>query len=116
MRTRDFQLLFVILGLVLSAALMSDPPLLRTSILSLFALSGSLFAFSVWVRSRASRSRTILVSGSAVLLAASLWLEFVLFSIETPLRWLLALALAWMISLPAAFALASLSDRLLGLR
>jgi len=112
MRASGIQLLLVILGLVLSAALMSSPLELWSAALSLLTLMVTLIAFSTWVHSRAVRSRSILLNGAAVLLAAALWLEFILTAVESPLRWLLAIALAWMMAPFAAFGLAFLVERI----
>ena len=111
MKSRDFQLLFVILGLVLSAALMSGSVGVGSALLSLAALSASLLALSIWVRSRAGRIQTLLASGFSVLLAATLWFDFILVSVEESLRWLIAFALAWMVAFPATFALTTMAER-----
>jgi hypothetical protein len=111
-RHRDVQLLLVILGLASSTALLSNPPEVWSALLSLLTLAATLIALSALVRSRSMRSRSLLLSGGAVLLAGTLWLGFVLASIESPLRWLLAFALAWMVALFFAYALTNLAERL----
>ena len=113
MRAADNQLVLVIVGLVLSAALISSPVVAWSAVLSLIVMSLTLIAFSAWVRTRAVRSRSVLVIGVACLLAATLWLEFVLSPIESPLRWLLSFALAWMLAPFSALALVSFAERLI---
>ena len=112
MRSSDNQPPLVIIGLVLSAALLSNSPQLWSAALSLLTLSFTLIVFSTWVRSRTVRSRSILLSGLAVLPAAALWLDFVLTPVESPLRWLLAFALAWMVVPFAAYGLISLAEEI----
>ena len=117
MKSRDFQLVFVILGLVLSAALMSGTVGVGSALLTLAALSGSLLAFSIWVRSRAGRFQTLLAAGLSVLLAATLWFDFILVSVDQSLRLLIAFALAWMVAFPVTFALTAIAERFsVGLR
>lgn len=112
MRVRDFQLLYVILGMVISASLLSNPLELWSAGLSLVTLSGTLIAFSTWVRSRTARSLSILFSGAGAFLGAALWLEYLLTPVEPPLRWLLSFALAWIVAPLTAFALTALAERL----
>jgi len=112
MRVREFQLLYVILGMAISAFLLSNPLDLWSAGLSLVTLSGTLIAFSIWVRIRIARSRSILFSGAAAFLAAALWLEYLLTPVELSLRWLLSFALAWTVAPLAAFALTALAERL----
>ena len=111
MRAGDIQRLVLILGLVVSAALLSSPLELWSAALLLLTLSGTLIALSAWVRSQTTRSRSILLSGAAALLASTLWLEFALTLVESPLRWLLAFALSWMVAPFAALTLTSLAER-----
>jgi len=112
MRSRDLQLPLVILGLTLSSALLSGPPEPWRAALSLLTLSGTLIAFATWAHQRTARSRSILFIGAFVLLATTVWLEFVFSGIESPLRWLLAFALAWMVTPFGALGLAAVGDRL----
>ena len=114
MRAGNLRLLPVILGLVLSTALMANPPGFWNAALSLLILSGTLTVFAMWIRERTARSRSILIVGAFVLLVATIWLEFVLSEIESPLRWLLALALAWMVTPFVALGLTSLAERFWG--
>ena len=86
MRAGNLRLLPVILGLVLSTALMANPPGFWNAALSLLILSGTLTVFAMWIRERTARSRSILIVGAFVLLVATIWLEFVLSEIESPLR------------------------------
>jgi len=112
MRAREIQLLLVILGLVISTSLLLNPPELWSVSLSFLTLSGTLIAFSTWVRNRTLRSRSILSNGAAAWLAAALWLKYLLTPVEPALRWPLAIALAWAVAPFAAFALTSLAERL----
>jgi len=65
MRAKEIQLLYVILGLVISTFLLLNPPELWAVALSFLTLSGTLIAFSTWVRNRTLRSRSILSNGVA---------------------------------------------------
>ncbi|MCH8947290.1 MAG: hypothetical protein IH789_06625 [Acidobacteria bacterium] len=76
MRAIEIQLLLVILGLVISTSLLLNPPELWSVALSFLTLSGTLIAFSTWVRNRTLRSRSILSNGAAAWLAAALWLKY----------------------------------------
>ena len=90
--------------------------------LSLLALSGALVTNSTliasWRRSRGKpRLRAFLLNGLAVLAALSIWLNYVLAEFgarqaSPGQRWLLALALSWMLAPFAALALTTLGTRL----
>ena len=112
MRAKEIQLLYVILGLVISTFLLLNPPELWAVALSFLSLSGTFIAFSTWVRNRTLRSRSILSNGAAAWLAAALWLEYLLTPVEPAPRWPLAIALAWTMAPFAAIALTSLAERL----
>lgn len=122
MKHRDQLLVLSVIGLAAGAGLLSQrgsPPLPAglMALLSLLALSISLLAWArwLWLGVAVTQARALALNGGASLLAATLWLEFVLSlqpAIGAPLRWLLSLALAWMLSPFAAVALTRLARRL----
>ncbi len=123
MKQRDQLLVGMVLGLVTSAAVLVrrsglDPGQQAiVAALALLSLGSSLVAWAGWVeRGTASlRSRALVLNLLASWVCITLWLEFALAELrqlDTPLRWLLALALAWMSAPLASFGLTRLARRL----
>ncbi len=122
MKHRDQLLVLAVLGLTAAAGFVtqgrgSNWPAVLAAGLTLLALCLSLVAWARWLAlgPASVRARALLLNGAASLLAATLWFEFVLSiqaAIDSPLRWLLSLALAWMLSPFAAVALTRLGRRL----
>lgn len=122
MKHRDQLLVLVVLSLTGSAALLSlrgsaSVPAALTAVLSLLALCIGLVAWARWLYfgSPSLQGRALVLNGAASLLVATLWLEFVLSiqpAIDPPLRWLLSLALAWMLTPFSAVALTRLARRI----
>ncbi len=112
MTFRDALCLFVVLGLVFSIALLRQRPSPGWVVLLSLSLAGTLLVFSIRLQPRTARGRSMLANGAAVLLAVTLWLEYVLAPLEAPLRWILSLALAWMVAPLGAFALTASAELL----
>lgn len=119
MKHRDQLLVLAVLCLAASAALLnprSGSPVLVAA-LTLVTLGVSALAWARWLflGGPTLRARSLLLNGAASMVAVALWLEYVLaelFGIPPPLRWALALALAWMSAPFAALGLTRLARRL----
>lgn len=123
MKQRDQLLVGVVLGLVISAAVLArrgrlDPAQqAAVAALALLSLGSSLLAWAGWVErgTISLRSRALVLNLLSSWLCITLWLEFALAELrhlDTPLRWLLALALAWMSAPLVSLGLTRLARRL----
>lgn len=119
MKHRDQLLVLAVLGLAASAGLLgprsSGPGLVAA--LSLAALAATALAWARWLvlGGPSLRARSLLLSGAVNLVAVTLWSQYVfaeLFGIRAPLRWALALALAWMSAPFLALAMIRLARRM----
>lgn len=106
MKHRDLLLVLAVLCLAGSAALLAPRdatgrPAWLAALLALLTLSAALIAWARWLTlgGPGCRALSLVLNGSASWIAVSLWLEFVfaeLRGMQSPLRWALAVALAWM--------------------
>ena len=101
MKFREGLAIMLILGIVLSAALLRGLVIQSQAVagvLTALSLGGTVLVWSalVCVIIGENRSRQLLLTGAGAFLAALLWLNFLIATFQVPRRWLLVTALAWM--------------------
>ena len=121
MKVHDYLLVAVTFVLTASAAILSfraELNSLAVAALAFLTLAATLIAWSAWLHGVKGLqiTRIILLNGLSTLLFATIWFELVLSElglVGTGSGWIVAAALAWMITPLASLGLSDLGRRLL---